>query len=94
MTIKPEKVNLVETPKTWDEIVSFCERASTPSDATVAALMAWNFCVDWHSTQDTCCEELRKIKERVETQTSKLDEPLLTQEERDALITEMNNDGC
>jgi hypothetical protein len=82
MPNKPEKVNLVETPHTWDEIVSFCERASTPSDATIAALMAWNLCVDchyeWNSTK----------------RTSNLDEPLLTQEERDALTAEMNNDGC
>lgn len=58
-----EKVNLVETPASWDDIVKFCERASTPSDATIAALMAWNFCVDWHNKQDKCCEELRKLKE-------------------------------
>ena len=60
---KAEKVNLVTTPDSWDEIVKFCERASTPSDATVAALMAWNFCVDWHAKQESCCDELRKLRE-------------------------------
>lgn len=59
-----EKVNLVETPQSWDEIVEFCLGASTPADATVAALMAWNFAVDWHVKQDSCCDELRKLKEK------------------------------
>ena len=60
-----EKVNLVETPKSWDEIVEFCQRASTPSDATVAALMAWNFAVEWHAKQDSCCDELRKMRDEM-----------------------------
>jgi hypothetical protein len=40
------KVNLVHTPKSWDEIVKFCDGASTPNDAMLAASMAWNFAVD------------------------------------------------
>jgi hypothetical protein len=84
---KYEKVNIVETPKSWDDIVTFCNGASTPSDATIAALMAWNMCVEFHHNNDTCCEELRKMRARG-------DEPLLTPEERDALMTEVNNDGC
>ena len=96
-----DKINLVETPKSWDDIVKFCERASTPSDAAIAALMAWNYCVDWHAENDSCCDQLRKLKEQTEqakrteqtteqttdTQTSKLDV--------DSVIsTEDNNDGC
>ena len=41
-----EKINLVETPDSWDDIVKFCERASTPSDATIAAMMTWNLAVE------------------------------------------------
>ena len=57
------KMKLAHTPASWDEIVEFTARASTPADAATAALMAWNLAVEWHYKQDKCCEELRKLRE-------------------------------
>jgi hypothetical protein len=63
MKQKAEKISIVETPDSWDDIITFTQGASTPADATVAALMAWNFAVEWHAKQDSCCDELRKLKD-------------------------------
>jgi hypothetical protein len=52
------KVNLVETPHTWDDIVKHCERASTPADAATAACMAWNFAVEMHHAWNAQCERV------------------------------------
>lgn len=87
MKQKAEKVNLVETPQSWDEIVTFCLGASTPSDASIAALMAWNFCVEFHHSNDECCNELRKIR-------SEAAERLRMQDEWVDTVNEENNDGC
>lgn len=95
--MKLEKMGMVQTPQSWDEIVEFCQRASTPSDASVAALMAWNFAVEWVHNNDVCCDELRRLKKAKEEFERGCDadtaskpsikpaEHLLSQEERDAL---------
>ena len=57
------KVKIAHTPTSWDEIVKFIAGASTPADAATAAMMAWNYAVEWHHKQDKCCDELRKLKE-------------------------------
>jgi hypothetical protein len=44
--MRKTKIDLVHTPNSWDEIVKFCEGASTPADAALAASMAWNFAVE------------------------------------------------
>ena len=87
MKQKAEKISIVETPDSWDDIITFTQGASTPADATVAALMAWNFAVEWHSRQDSCCDELRKIK-------SETAERLRMQDEWADTVQEGNNDGC
>ena len=87
MKHKAEKVHIVETPDSWDDIITFTQGASTPADATVAALMAWNFAVEWHAKQDSCCDELRKIK-------SETAERLRMQDEWADTAQEENNDGC
>ena len=43
---KLERVGLVATPKDWREIADWTEGANTPSDALVAAYMAWNLAID------------------------------------------------
>ena len=37
-----EPIGFVATPKDFDEILAYTRNASTPADATVAAMMAWN----------------------------------------------------
>jgi hypothetical protein len=61
-----EKIHIVHTPESWDEIVKFTEGASTPADAATAACMAWNFAVDWVYEQNNCCDQLREIKASLE----------------------------
>lgn len=43
-----EPISLVATPRNFDEILAFTKGASTPADATVAAMMAWNLAAKYH----------------------------------------------
>lgn len=61
ITEKPNKIDIVATPESWDEILRFTQCANTPADAATAACMAWNFAVDWHRRLDACCEQMRQI---------------------------------
>jgi len=88
MKQKAEKISIVETPDSWDDIITFTQGASSPADATVAALMAWNFAVEWHAKQDSCCDELRRLRGLGE----KYGEVDVVAELGD--LNEENNDGC
>ena len=37
-----ERIGFAATPANFDEILAYTKSASTPADATVAAMMAWN----------------------------------------------------
>lgn len=64
-----EPIGFVATPKDFDEILAYTRNASTPADATVAAMMAWNLAakyaaeavaeVNWELTQWKVRAEIR-----------------------------------
>ena len=68
-----ERIGFVATPKDFDEILAYTRNASTPADATVAAMMAWNLAAKYAKKEHahaetpslepctTCVELVRKI---------------------------------
>lgn len=46
---KTKHIPLFKTPESLNEVLDFCAHASTPADATMAAMMVWNYCCEHYS---------------------------------------------
>ena len=71
-----EPIGFAATPTNFDEILAYTRNASTPADATVAAMMAWNLAakyaeeaiaeVNWELTEWKVRAEVRGLHREIE----------------------------